>query len=116
MTVSTRPLPGSGTASNLATSATFGPWPLTSARLSIAVAWSGTPTGSFALQMQMPDGTWAAIPGASAEFTSNSQAQPAGAASSAAWTWYGIPAANVRLSYTATSGTGTLTGQIIQGD
>lgn len=109
-----RPLPGSGTASNLASSTTFGPIPVRGRQLSIIAAWTGTPTGTFDLQCSVDGATWASVPGASAEFTSNSQSQPAGSAGSAIWTWFGVPGGSVRLSYTATGGTGTLTASVSQ--
>lgn len=113
-----RPLPGSGVASNLPSSGTasFGPFPVAGRRLSIQAVWTGTPTGVFALQASF-DGqqTWTTIPGAAAEFTANSQAQPAGGASSAVWNWSNVPGNLVRLLYTATSGTGTLTVRAVQG-
>ncbi len=119
MPTQTRPLSGSGTANNLPASgtATFGPIPISAARLTLTASWTGTPTGSFSLQYLDPDGvTWRTVPGASTEFTSNSQSQPAGSAGSAAWTWYGVPGGQARLSYAATSGTGTLYVVATQGD
>ncbi len=119
MPVQSRPLTGSGTASNLPSSGTvsFGPVALSAARLTLTASWTGTPTGAFSLQYLDPDGaTWRTVPGAATEFTSNSQAQPAGSAGSAAWTWYGLPGGAVRLLYTATSGTGTLYVVATQGD
>ena len=115
--ITARQLPGSGVANNLAAGATFGPVPLQHARLSIIAVWTGTPTGTFALQTSADGGgAWVTVPGASAEFTSNGQAQPAGSSGSAVWTWYGVPGQTVRLQYTYTSGTGTLTVYASQGD
>jgi len=119
MPIQTRPLSGSGAANNLPASGTaaFGPVPITAARLTMTASWTGTPTGTFALQYLDPDGSsWRTVPGASSEFTANGQAQPAGAAGFGAWTWYGLPGGQVRLLYTATSGQGTLFVQATQGD
>ena len=119
MPIQTRPLAGSGTANNLPASgtATFGPVPLTSARLTLTASWAGTPSGTFSLQYLDPDGTtWRTVPGSASEFTSNSQAQPAGGPGAGAWTWYGLPGGQIRLLYTATSGTGTLFVVATQGD
>lgn len=114
--VSARQVKGSGASNNLAASTTFGPITVRGARLTIAASWTGTPTGTFALQAS-PDGvTWTTVPGAAAEFTSNSQSQPAGGAGSAWWTWYGLPGTLLQLVYTATSGTGTVTLWSMQGD
>ncbi len=108
---------GSGVAANLAASTTFGPIAVRGARLSLMASWTGTPTGTFAVQYT-PDGgtTWLTVPGASVEFTANGQAQPAGSAGSAVWTWYGLPGTLVRLAYTATSGTGALSLTATQGE
>jgi hypothetical protein len=112
----TRTLPGSGTAANLGAAAVFGPITNRGARLTISARWTGTPTGSFALQFSDDGTTWASVPGASVEFTNNGQTQPAGGAGSAVWTWYGVPGSQVRLSYAYTSGTGVLTAYATQGE
>ncbi len=113
-----RPLSGSGSASNLPSSGTavFGPFPVAGRRLSVQAVWTGTPTGTFALQCSF-DGqaTWTTVPGAAAEFTANSQAQPAGGSGSAVWNWSNVPGNMCRILYTATSGTGTLTIRATQG-
>jgi hypothetical protein len=83
--------------------------PVRGRRLSIAVAWTGTPTGTFSLEAQGADGNAVSIPGASAEFTNSPNAQPAGTASSALWNWSNVPAGNVRIKYTLGSSTGTAT-------
>lgn len=83
--------------------------PVRGRRLSIAASWTDTPTGSFSLEYKKPDGTAAAVPGASAEFTASGNAQPAGSASAALWNWSNVPAAEVRITYTRSSGTGTAT-------
>ena len=81
-------------------------------RLSIYAAWTGTPTGAFSLRTSFDGGTtWITTPGASTEFS----AQPAGGASSALWNWSNVPGTNWQVLYTATSGTGTLTGYSAQG-
>ncbi len=112
-----RPLANSGTANNLPASGTavFGPWPVAGRRLSVQASWTGTPTGTFKLQCSFNGGAFVDVPGASAEFTANSQAQPAGGAGSAVWNWVNVPGNMVRLLYTATSGTGTLTVTAAQG-
>lgn len=113
-----RPLRGSGDASNLPSSGTasFGPFNVAGRRLSVWASWTGTPTGTFSLQCSF-DGqtTWVTVPGAAAEFTANSQAQPAGSGGSAVWNWSNVPGNLVRILYTATSGTGTLTIRAAQG-
>ena len=112
-----RAVQGLGVASNLPSSGTaiFGPFPVNGRRLSIQASWTGTPTGTFALQCSFDGATYVTVPGASAEFTANSQAQPAGGASSAIWNWSNVPGSMARLLYTATSGTGTLTARAAQG-
>lgn len=86
------------------------PWiPVRGRRLSIAAAWTGTPTGAFSIEAQGADGSAVAIPGASAEFTSSPNAQPAGSASSALWNWSNVPAGNVRIKYTLSGSTGSAT-------
>lgn len=112
-----RPLSGSGVASNLPSSGTavFGPFPVAGRRLSIQATWTGTPTGTFALQCAFDGTNYATVPGAAAEFTANSQAQPAGGAGSAIWNWVNVPGNMARILYTATSGTGTLTVRAAQG-
>ncbi len=112
-----RAITGSGVASNLPSSGTavFGPFVVNGRRLSIQATWTGTPTGVFALQSTFDGVNFTTIPGAAAEFTANSQAQPAGGASSAIWNWSNVPGTQVRLLYTATSGTGTLTVRAAQG-
>ena len=95
---------------------TLGPFPLVGRRLTMRLAWTGTPTGVLALQTSFDGGTtWTTVPGASVEFTSNGQAQPAGGAGSGIYNWQDVPGAEFRILYTATSGTGTLTGSWEQG-
>jgi hypothetical protein len=77
--------------------------------LSLYIGWSGTPVGTFALQCSYDGATWTTVPGASAEFTANSQAQPAGGASASVCNWSNVPGSSWRLAYTRTSGTGTAT-------
>jgi hypothetical protein len=112
-----RALSGSGVASNLPSSGTtvFGPLPVSGRRLSVQATWTGTPTGTFALQCSFDGTNYTTVPGASAEFTANSQAQPAGGGSSAIWNWSNVPGNMARILYTATSGTGTLTIRAAQG-
>lgn len=104
-----RPLNGSGATDNLGASTAFGPFPVRGRRLSVQATWTGTPTGTFALQCSFDGTNWTTVPGAAAEFTANSQAQPAGSASSAIWTWYNVPGSLLRIAYARTSGTGTAT-------
>jgi hypothetical protein len=110
-----RPLANSGVAANLGASGTFGPFPVQGRRLSIQAVWTGTPTGTFALECSFDGATYTVVPGAATEFTSNNQAQPAGSASSAVWNWSNVPGNLARIRYTATSGTGTLTIRAAQG-
>lgn len=77
-------------------------------KLSIDAAITGTPTGVFSLECSFDSGaTVKPVPGASAVFTANGQAQPAGGASSPTWVFLDIPGGVWRLKYTATSGTGS---------
>lgn len=116
LTIATaRPLSGSGVATNLATTGTFGPFPVQGRRLSVWASWTGTPTGTFTLECSFDGATWSTVPGAAAEFTANSQAQPAGGASTAVWNWSNVPGNMVRLKYTAGGGTGMLTVRAAQG-
>jgi hypothetical protein len=89
------------------------PWfPITAARLSMGLAWTGTPTGTFKLQHSFDGGTTPIdTPGAAVEFT----AQPAGAAGAVAPNWSNLPGLVVRLVYTRTGGTGTLVSWQAQG-
>jgi hypothetical protein len=103
-----RPLPGSGVAANLGADAVF-PIPVQGRRLSVSAVWTGTPTGTFSLETSFDNANWYVVPGAAAEFTANSQAQPAGGGSSAVWNWDNVPGSMVRLKYTRTSGTGVAT-------
>jgi hypothetical protein len=78
--------------------------------LSARAAWTGTPTGVFKLQVSFDSGvTWSDAPGMSANFTANSQAQPAGSASSAIWSFVDIPGGSWRIRYTGTSVGGAAT-------
>ena len=110
-----RALSGSGVAANLAQTSYFGPFPVGGRRLSVLATWTGTPTGTFSLECSFDGSTYTTVPGAAAEFTSNSQAQPAGGAGSAIWNWSNIPGNMARIKYTATSGTGMLTIRAAQG-
>lgn len=111
-----RPLNGSGVAGNLGATRVFGPFPVTQGgRLSMQATWTGTPTGTFSLECSYDGANYVTVPGAAAEFTANSQAQPAGGASSAVWNWANVPGTTAQLRYTSTSGTGTLTVRAAQG-
>lgn len=81
-------------------------------RLSATFEWTGTLSGTIALQHRHRDGSWLATPGASTEFTS----QPAGSASSVACNWANMPGEEFRFVYTASSGTGNLTANLGLGD
>lgn len=112
-----RAFPGSGVANNLDTSATFGALQVQGRRLSIRASWTGTPTGTFALQCSFDGGaTWQDVPGAGAEFTANSQAQPAGSASGGVWNWSNVPGSAIRLNWTRSGGAGTLVALASWGD
>lgn len=104
-----RKLQGSGTTDNLGATGTFGPLPVQGRRLSVFASWTGTPTGTFSLECSFNGTDWATVPGAATEFTANSQAQPAGGASSAVWNWSNVPGSMARIRYTRSGGTGTLT-------
>jgi hypothetical protein len=106
--VTARALSGSGVAANLGATNYFGPFPVRLSRLSVQASWTGTPTGVFSLECSFDGTTYTTVPGAAAEFTANSQAQPAGGAGSAVWNWSNVPGNMVRIKYTSTSGTGTL--------
>jgi hypothetical protein len=86
-------------------------------RMSAAFTWTGTPTGTFALQCRMAGGTWDEVPGAAAEFTTSPNAQPAGGASTTPTTvnFSVVPGTEYRFVYTG-SGAGTVTCNIAQGD
>ncbi len=103
-----RALSGSGVADNLGATRTFGPFPVAGRRLSVQATWTGTPTGTFSLECSFDGTTYTTVPGASAEFTANSQAQPAGGASSAVWNWANVPGNMARIRYTRSGGTGML--------
>ncbi len=111
-----RNLLNSGATDNLAATNTFGPLPIQGRRLSVWASWTGTPTGSFSLECTFDGKTWVVVPGAAAEFTANSQAQPAGGASSAVWNWANVPGNMARIRYTRSGGTGTLTIRASSGD
>lgn len=72
---------------------------------SIQAKWTGTPTGSFKLQcsndVEATVTDWEDIPG--------STLAVAGAAGTQVWNYTGAPFRWVRIVYTATSGSGTLT-------
>lgn len=111
-----RKLLNSGATDNLGATGTFGPLPIQGRRLSVYASWTGTPTGTFALECSFDGQTWAVVPGAAAEFTANSQLQPAGGASSAVWNWSNIPGNMARIKYTRSGGTGTLIIRAASGD
>lgn len=109
-------LTGAGVADSGNMAATFQTrgLPVHGRRLSICASWTGTPTGTFSLECLFQDLVWRTVPGAAAEFTANSQIQPAGGTGSAVWNWSNIPGSKWRLVYTASSGTGTLTSAFAQ--
>ena len=88
--------------------------PVIGRRLSLKLAWTGTPTGVFTLQSSFDGVNFDPVPGASAEFTANSNAQPAGSATFTVLNFINVPGSLWRLSYAATSGTGTLTTRFAQ--
>lgn len=98
-------------------SATFsGPWlPCKGQQLTLALAWSSTPTGTYSLECSYDGGVTAvAVPGAAAEFTANSQAQPAGSASSLVANFTNVPGALWRIKYTRSGSSGTTTAYYTQ--
>ncbi len=109
---------GNSGAANLLgnTTAIFGPTPVAGKRLSLEVAWTGTPTGVLTLECSFDGQVWRTIPGATAQFTAGGQAQPAGTASSGVYNWVNVPGQMVRLKYTRTSGTGTATVRGVYGE
>lgn len=82
-------------------------------RLSGDFSWTGTPTGTIALESRIAGGTWGTVPDSSAEFTT----QPAGAAQAAPikCNWYNLPGDEFRFTYTGTAN-GTITANIAFGD
>lgn len=111
-----RKLRGSGDTDNLGATTNFGPLPVQGRRLSVFASWTGTPAGTFTLECSFDGATWTTVPGASAEFTANSQTQPAGGASAAVWNWSNVPGNMARIRYTRSSGTGTLTIRTASGN
>lgn len=103
------PVYGKTITGSLAANTTF-PLIVQGRQLSIVAQWTGG-TGTFSLEAQKPDGTYAPVPGASAEFTANGNAQPAGSASAAVWTWSNVPATALQLKWTG-SGAGTFTAKV----
>jgi len=71
---------------------------------SLAVEWSGTPTGSLVVEVQNGDSPWIA--------TTFTQAL-SGAAGTKMFEFTLMPWENMRLTYTRTSGTGTLSAHFI---
>jgi hypothetical protein len=93
-------LPASGTV--------FSEWhAIMDRHLSIRASWSATPVGVFVLQCSFDGVTADDVPGAAAEFTANSQAQPAGSASKGIWNFLNVPGGVWRLFYTGSSGAST---------
>jgi len=72
---------------------------------SIAIDWTGTPTGTLTLEAKNGSSSWIAI-------TGQSQAL-AGASGSIMLTLTILPWEKIRLSYARTSGTGSVTGVVI---
>lgn len=104
------PVYGKTITGSLAANTTF-PLVVSGRQLSVVAQWTGTPTGSFSLEAQRPDGTYTPVPGASSEFTANGNAQPSGGAGGAVWTWYNVPGTGLQLKWTG-SGTSTFTAKI----
>ncbi len=111
-----RGLLNSGATDNLGATGNFGPLPIQGRRLSVFASWTGTPTGTFALECSFNGKDWVVVPGSAAEFTANSQAQPAGGTGSAVWNWINVPGNMARIRYTRSGGTGTLTIRAASGD
>lgn len=113
-----RALRGSGVADNMGSGvpALFGPSPVAGKRVSIEARWTGTPTGTFSLECSFDGSLWRSIPGAAPEFTKDGNAQPAGADGVAIWNWTNVPGVMLRVVYTRTSGTGTLTLRAAYGE
>ena len=68
---------------------------------SIYAAWTGTPTGTLAVQVTVNGVEWVAPPTALT-------ASPAGSAGSVVWTMPDLTWKAIRVVYTRSSGTGTL--------
>lgn len=84
-------------------------------RLGCTYTTTGTGTGTLSLECSMDGGsTFGTVPGASTEFTT----QPAGAAitTPVVCNWSNMPGQLYRFRYTFTSGTGTITLSVAQGD
>jgi hypothetical protein len=75
--------------------------------------WTGTPTGTFALETRVAGGPWAVVPGAAAAWTT----QPGGAAQASPIyvNWVNVPGDEFRITY-AGAGAGTVTAHIGFGD
>jgi hypothetical protein len=74
--------------------------------------WTGTPTGTLALQFRTAGGPWLEVPGSAAAFT----VQPAGAPGGPlACNWVNVPGTEFRVVY-AGAGGGTITANVGFGD
>ena len=79
----------------------------------VLIEWTGTPTGTFALQ-GLADGasTWVPIPLTAAAGTATTTPTAAGTADGARCALHGLQDGLIRLVYTATSGVGVLNSWI----
>jgi len=72
---------------------------------SIAVDWTGTPTGTLTLEARNGDSSWIAITGQSQALS--------GSAGSVMFSLTILPWEDIRLTYTRTGGTGSITATVI---
>jgi hypothetical protein len=72
---------------------------------SVSVWWTGTPTGTVIAEAQNGDAPWIAITGLTAT--------TGGASGNALFTFTILPFEKIRLTYTPSSGTGTLNGILV---
>jgi hypothetical protein len=81
--------------------------------IGIQISWTGTTTGTFAIQASndavLPFNGGAPTGGTWSTYTVTSPPTPAGTAGNGIITVNQFPFAFIRLAYTATSGTGTIT-------
>lgn len=68
---------------------------------SVVASWTGSPVGTLNLEVSTDDSTWGAL----------ESVATGGAAGSKAWNLTDVQYAHLRVSYAATSGTGTLTAR-----
>lgn len=73
--------------------------------------WTGTPTGTFAIQVRTAGGPWNDVSGAAAGWST----QPAGAAGTALINLVNLPGDEFRITYTG-AGAGSVNGNVGFGD